>query len=230
MTERLFLEDPVRAHCLATVTQVRGQAVLLDRSVLYGESKAYHHPQPGDRGHLLAEGRKIKVDRMNEREGLLLHHLAGAPPARGAKVQVHLDLPRRLLNSRAHTLAHLVAHVAREQGLRFLEPPRVLGGGQVRVRVVGPTEGLVARLDRLVALDRPLAWRYATGDAVPDPGPWPAPAVEGAVRVVVVEGVGGLPCDGTHARRTSEVGKVTGRAKPGRDGASEVELRVESSR
>ena len=53
LTERLFLEDPVRAHCLAVVHQVRGSAVVLDRSVVYGESRAYGHPQPGYRGNLL---------------------------------------------------------------------------------------------------------------------------------------------------------------------------------
>lgn len=214
LTERLFLEDPVRAHCLAVVTQVRGQAVVLDRTVLYGESKAYGHPQPGDRGHLLAEGRKIKIDRVNEREGVHLHHLAGAPPARGAKVQVHLDLPRRLVNSRAHTLAHLAVHAARAQKLIFAEPPRVVGGGVVRAKVKGNLTGFMERVQALVAADRPVTARWALPEGLPNPAPWTVPMVEGSVRLVEVAEVGALPCDGTHARRTLELGKVTARARP----------------
>lgn len=215
----------MRAHCLAVVEQVRGQAVVLDRSVLYGESRVYGHPQPGDRGHLLGEGRKIKVEKSMERDGLLLHLLAGAPPARGAKVQVHLDLPRRLQNSRAHTLAHLLVHAGRAQKLIFTEPPRIVGGGQVRARVVGNTTGLMDRLTALVAADRPISSRWVPPENLPDPTPWTVPMVEGAVRLVEVEGVGAVPCDGTHARRTSELVKITARARASGE-ATELDLKM----
>jgi len=252
MTERLFLEDPNRAHCLADVVDRRGRAVILTRSVLYGTSRAYGHEQPTDRGHLVivggnpqavppgaprggapppsGRGRKIKIARVAETPAGLVHHLEGDAPSRGASVQVHLDLPRRLLASHAHTTSHMVAHLTAPPRpavpATLLAPPKVVGNGGVRVHLRGDATALLRRLRDLVQEDRKVTWRWSEPERAPAPDPWPPPHVAGPIRVVEIEGLGALPCDGTHARRTKEIRDIRGRERKRLDGTLDVELQT----
>jgi len=217
-TERLWLTEPRRRTAIAHVTAVRGDWFLLDRSLYCPRSHAYRHPQVADRGVLWRQnGEKRNVAGVTDQDGLLWHRTEGATPALGERVQCHLDAGRRAGTERAHTALHLLLHTLPPGVGRLVADPEVRGGGHIRLALDGPLAApeTLARWRQavlgLVGDDRPVA-RIHVADAEvanglrpqpfidqPYPGP---PETKEAVRI---EGVGALPCDGTHADRTSVV-------------------------
>lgn len=131
-TQRLYWEDARRKTALANVTARYAGGFLLDKTVFHVADKRYHHAQPCDKGYLVAEGHKLKIDRVTLDKGLLVHRTSGPVPAAGAKAQLHLDWDRRWLQARAHTMTHLLIAALVEARAEILAQPEVAGGGEVR--------------------------------------------------------------------------------------------------
>ncbi len=219
--ERLFLEDPYRKTVLTEVAAVHGAGVLLPRSIWYATSRAYGHPQPSDRGHLLVGGHKLKLARVAWRDDGLAHVVSGPPPRRGEKVLGHLDWERRHEAMRAHAALHLLAHVVvAERRGEFLAAPEVHGRAQFRVTLrlaaTGP-KGLADAIARANAiaerhldvvarwLPRDEAERRATSQHVGFDRVAPG---EPVLRVVETGDVVRVPCDAPALRNTREVGRI----------------------
>ena len=104
-TELLFLRDAYQRDCEAVVTEVRDNAVVLDRTVFYYTGGG----QPHDTG--LIDGQMV-VDVRKEGD-VVVHHLmdGAAVPAVGSTVQCVLDWDRRHKLMRTHTAMHVLCGV-----------------------------------------------------------------------------------------------------------------------
>ena len=169
-TERLYLQDARRKTALATVTGHAAGGFLLDKTLFHAADAGYHHAQPCDLGHVLAEGHKLKLDKVFLDRGRLVHKTSGPLPAVGAKAQLHLDAPRRDQQARAHAAMHLLVTAVAESHGQFLSMPTVVGGGEVRLhaRFREPPAAIlprvVARAQQLADAREPIATLWAPRD------------------------------------------------------------------
>lgn len=233
VTQRLYLEDARRKTALANVTAHRAGGFVLDRSIYHAASRAYHHAQPCDRGHLLAEGHKLKIHKVGwEHGGTLVHRTHGPMPAPGAKATLHLDVERRDEQARAHTVMHLLVAAVLDERAELLAMPEVVGGGQVNVharfRDAAPEAGIERVRRRVEAalaqrVDVVASWAprdeaaravthhpVALGAVAPD---------EPTLRLVRIGDACCLPCDAPLVTNTREVGRVVmGAPRPAREG------------
>lgn len=232
MVERVYLQDPYKQGLFAKVVAVAGNRVEFDKTLFHGESRAYGHPQAGDRGHFFHGGSKTWVQRVVDRENRVLHFVDGVAPEVGAEARLHLDWDRRFPIMRAHTALHLFLKALTEaRAGEVVAPPEVVAGGQVklvvRFKAYSPPvlAGLVGAVRERIKENRPVTTRYAAredAERASDPQAFldgSAPG-EPTLRLVEVEGVCRYPCDGLHVRRTGEVGEgfSVGDVLPRREG------------
>ncbi len=214
MTEELFRSDAYLRECQATVTAADERGIQLDRTVFYPLGGG----QPGDRGVLrLADGHEIAIadTRKGDADGEILHIPAegSALPAAGTAVTAVIDWTTRYPRMRMHTCLHLLSAVL----------PYPVTGGSVRddsgrldfdLPETPDKEHVTAELNRLIAEDRRIAYRWIT-DAELDAQPElvktlsvQPPRGQGQVRLVEIDATDLQPCGGTHVARTGEIGRV----------------------
>lgn len=219
-TERLYWEDPRRKTALATVTGHAAGGFLLDKTLFHAPSPEYHHAQPCDLGHVLAEGHKLKLDKVFLDRGRIVHRTSGPLPAVGAKAQLHLDAPRRDVQARAHAAMHLLVTAVAESHGTFLAAPTVVGGGEARLhaRFREPPQAVlprvVARAQALVDAREPVAHVWATRDDAAVMVSHHVTALdavapgEPTLRLTRVGARSLLPCDAPLVAQTWEVGRL----------------------
>lgn len=217
-TRLLHLENAKTKTALAVVAGHARGGFLLDRSIYHAAHPRYHHAQPCDRGHVLAEGHKLKLDKVFwDDVGRLVHRTDGPLPAIGAKAQLHLDAPRRELNERAHAAAHLLARLVVEARGTMLSPPAVVGGGEARLHArfrEDPQDAipkiLTLAVQRITART-PITTRYAPRDDIrehDDQGLALDAIMPGEPTLRWVTCGGTLPCDAPMPDRTSDIGTL----------------------
>lgn len=204
-TQRLYWEDARRKTALANVTARYAGGFLLDKTLFHAADKRYHHAQPSDKGYLVAEGHKLKIDRVTLDKGLPVHRTSGPVPSAGAKAQLHLDWDRRWLQARAHTAMHLLIAALVEQRAELLSQPEVVGGGEVRCVAKyreAPEKAwpkTVARVRQLVDARLPIETSWAPRDEIRATPQGVALAGiapdEPTLRVVKIGTASLLPCD-----------------------------------
>lgn len=212
MTAELFREDSYVRECDATVVGVDGDAVILDRTVLYPTGGG----QPGDTGTMTCDGDAVRVtDTRYSAAGSILHVIAPGEtaPSPGDRVHVALDWDRRYRHMRMHTAMHLLGSV-----LKY----GVTGGNisadksRLDFDMEDPVdkEAVQAAMDELVAADYPVSCRWIS-DAELDAQPElvrtmsvQPPRGKGRIRLLEIKGIDLQPCGGTHLKSTREVGKV----------------------
>jgi Ser-tRNA(Ala) deacylase AlaX len=223
VTELLWLQEPGRRACLATVVATRGPAFMLDRSIFAPSSHAYRHPQPADRGEVWLGGDKRVLTRVSWERGELRHVVRGAVPARGAKVNCHLDAQRREDASAAHTAMHLVLSAfARARLGELTAEPAVQGGRQFTLTARWARWSPAALKQVLDAANEAAQGKllvqseWRTRDALQDvdaqpyrdallyPGP-------DTLRIVRIGEASALPCDGTLLDTTAKLGRIVAR-------------------
>ncbi len=221
-SEHLWLTEPRRKTCLAEVVERSGSAFRVDRALFRPKSRGYRHPQRADQGTVWVQGGdKHVLTTAFWRGRRVWYRIDGDAPSVGAQLQCHLDQDRRELDSRCHTAMHLLLAAMGTDGPPLAADPEVKGGGRFRLDLrtwqLDPNE-LAAWLEHVnawIEQDRQVSRSYvprdATSHAVEEqpfeqgeriPGP------DGSIEVVEIDGVCTLPCDGTHADRTSELGRV----------------------
>lgn len=215
-----YWEHPTKKTLLTEVAFARASEVALARSIYYASRPDYAHKAPTDRGHMLAEGHKLKIDRVRWQDGALLHRVTGPPPAKGAKVQAHLDWPRRHETMRAHAVMHLLFAAVPAVGRGTVVSAEVAGGGRVkatlRLRDASPAAlaRLVATLNGWIGERLDVVPEFAPRDAterVATPQHVPLSAIapaEPSLRLVRIGERSVLPCDGPHVANTRELGGV----------------------
>jgi Ser-tRNA(Ala) deacylase AlaX len=219
-TERLYLEDARRKTALATVTGHAAGGFLLDKTLFHAADAGYHHAQPCDLGHVLAEGHKLKLDKVHWDRGRLVHKTSGPLPAVGAKAQLHLDAPRRDQQARAHAAMHLLVTAVAEGLGQFLAVPAVVGGGEVRLHArfreppAAVLPRVVARAQQLVDAREPVSTLWAPRDEAARMLSHEVVALdavapgEPTLRLARTGTRSLLPCDAPLVQHTWEVGRL----------------------
>jgi misacylated tRNA(Ala) deacylase len=215
MTDRLYLEDPYLRTFDAVVLEAAGGWLRLSRTAFHPGGGG----QPADRGALVARGREVLVEAVREDEQGGIWHAAPLDAAEGEPVRGVLDWPFRHAIMRHHGLMHVVNTVARE---RF--------GGVITGVQIGPDRSRIDfRLERFgreliaafeaevnAAIDRDLRLTSSTipeeefrrrPELVRTLNVLP-PVVDGAVRIVEIDGFDAQACGGTHVHSTREIGRA----------------------
>ena len=238
MTQALFRGDATLTECVATVTDITAQGIVLDQTVFYPLGGG----QAGDTGVLLVQsgpyaGREIAIAdtrKGKDAEGKftsdichLPSPLPGLEATPGDSMYVHglavgdtviarLDWARRHKLMRFHSATHLLCHLV----------PQLVNGcsitpdyARLDFNMSEPLDKdqLSAGLARLVAEAHPLVVGAIT-DAELDANPAliksmsvQPPRGSGSVRTIRI-GAGAMidfqPCGGTHVANTAEIGSV----------------------
>jgi misacylated tRNA(Ala) deacylase len=236
MTQTLFRDDAYLTECVATVTAISAQGLVLDRTVFYPLGGG----QAGDAGVLvLADGREIAIadtrkgkDEQGQFTASICHLPALADPAAsvlaywqqagvrvGDQVTARIDWARRHRLMRFHTTTHLLCHLV----------PQLVNGcsitpdyARLDFSMTDPLDkdALTAGIARLVAAAHPLVVG-SISDAELDANPAlvksmsvQPPRGSGQVRTIRIGHPGAeqmidlQPCGGTHVANTAEIGAV----------------------
>lgn len=216
MTELIHQTDSYVRSFDATVTEVLGDAVVLDRTAFYATSGG----QPHDEGTLAWDGGGARVVEVVKREGRYLHRLAGGLPPAGARVHGEIDWTRRYALMRTHTALHVLAAIIyRDYGAQVtgsnMKPLEGRMDFELETMTASFKDEVEARLRAEVGADRPIRVRIlprAEAFRIPDLIRTKVNLLpEGIEQVRVVEIAGlDLQADGgTHVRSTREVGAVS---------------------
>lgn len=226
MTELLYLSDGYLREFEATVTEVEGDGVVLDRTAFYPRGGG----QPSDTGVLRdQEGREYVVRKVQKVKGQVLHKLEGEPPPEGREVQGAIDWDRRHKLMRTHTALHILCGVIwRDYGASVtggnMEPLKARMDFELERMSAEFSAEVEAKINEEVAAARPVQTRILAREEafqIPDLIRTKINLLpEGIreVRVVDIEGLDLQADGGTHVANTNEVGRirVTGHESKGR--------------
>jgi alanyl-tRNA synthetase len=111
-TQKLYYEKPSAVDFEATVLDFVDDSVILDRTLFFPEGGG----QPADTGSLTVKGenRTLKVQDVQEVEGVILHKIETGRVNKGAVVSGHIDGARRIAHTRHHSATHVVVCAARK--------------------------------------------------------------------------------------------------------------------
>ena len=198
MARKLFYENAYDATCTAKVVAVDGNAVILDRTVFYGEGGG----QPGDIGTL--NGVKVLGTKVRESDGEILHLVEDASKfAVGSEASGALDWDRRLRLMRIHTSLHLVAQVAETvAGKCQCTGSGMKDSGEGHVDLMAAEKRIAGDLVQLLEAKCNEVIRKGTEvKAFFD-------EQRKDYRLTQIDSLPPLPCGGTHVRNVSEIGSI----------------------
>ena len=215
MTEALYHQDSYIQTFEATVTQVREDGVVLDRTAFYPGGGG----QPNDVGTLSADGQTWTVTKVGRKDGAVVHQLEGGAPAVGDVVTGVIDWERRHQLMRTHTALHVLCGVIwRDFGAQVtggdMQPLAARMDFEFEHMTAGFAEEVEELVNKEVAEGRPISTRILPRDeamAIPDlirtkinllP-----PGIQ-EVRVVEIEGLDLQADGGTHLGNTRDVGRI----------------------
>lgn len=207
MTKRLFDID---SHLLAFSARVssceargEGFAVVLDETAFAPEGGG----QPSDLGSIGG----VAVANVIEENGEILHLLPVALPV-GETVACELDFDRRLRHLQNHTAEHIVSGLFyREYGMNNVGFH--LGHEDVTLDLDGTVDAEMLRriellANRVVAENRVVRAYYPEKEELATLFYRSKGAIDGAVRVVEIDGVDACACCVPHVKRTGEIGGI----------------------
>jgi alanyl-tRNA synthetase len=213
MTERLYYADSYLRTFEAQVVErleVNGQpAVVLDRTAFYPEGGG----QPSDRGTL---NRVEVLDVQTREDDDEVLHILSAPLAEET-VRGVVDHSRRFDLMQQHTGQHILSqafvHTAGAETVSFhLNPDPSEGALTIDLSQAALAP---AQLDRaedfanaIVYENRPVIARFVGDKELQNLPLRKPPKVDGAIRVVEIQGFDWSACGGTHVARTGEVGMI----------------------
>lgn len=212
---KLYIDEPYRPECEATVVAVRSDQIFLSDTVFYPEGGG----QVGDTGWI-GESRIIDTQKTGGRpfahpdfpdmimiNGDVAHRLAedSMPPAVGSTLTARVDWERRMRNMRNHSAAHLGFWFA-----TTARPDLYTKGARIDENTARFD---FSTKDRLTA-EEVAEWEERANEMV---------AKDLEIRTVPVDGeheariwrAGDMmiPCGGTHVRSTGEIGRLQLRRK-----------------
>lgn len=215
MTQLLFQTDSYLRDFDATVTQVEGNSVALNRTAFYPGGGG----QPHDTGTLTDGSRTWQVTKVRKAGPDVWHELDGEPPEVGASVHGVIDWDRRYKLMRIHTALHILCGVIwRDYGAQVtggnMEPGRARMDFEFERMEKELVQEIEEKINAEVAAARPV--RVAI---LPRQEAFQIPDLirtkinllpEGIREVRTVEIVGlDLQADGgTHVANTREVGRI----------------------
>jgi misacylated tRNA(Ala) deacylase len=215
MTELLYEQDAYLRDFKATILEVDGQHVLMDRTAFFPGGGG----QPCDRGGLIQDGVVKGINEIRKRDGKVWHVVMGPPMLEDSQVLGHIDWNRRYALMRTHTALHMLSAIV------WKEYGKQVTGGDMK-----PLAGrldfemdllnleianlIEARLNAEVAANRPIKVNTLPREEafkIPDLIRTKVNLLPEGIRMIrTVEIVGlDLQADGgTHVASTKEVGPV----------------------
>ena len=215
MTELLYLTDSYPREFEATVLEVEGGKVVLDRTAFYPQGGG----QPSDVGTLLDDQGQIYRVLKVTKKGKVFHKLDREPPPAGTRVYGEIDWEHRYELMRTHTALHILC------GVIFRDYGASVTGGNMeplRARMDFELEHMSADFAQEVEekINREVEAAHRVKISVlPREEAFQIPDLirtkinllpEGIreVRVVEIEGLDMQADGGTHVANTKEVGRI----------------------
>ncbi len=211
-TEILFYDDAYSRSIDATVLEVRGNALILDRTIFYAESGG----QPGDRGFF---GPHEIVDTQKDKDGEFLHILKnGAEVEVGQRMTLSLDWDHRYKYMVEHSAQHLLS--ATMFTYKGIGTVAVHQGEEILT--IETDAGEIADEDLLLIEDIAngkirdglrIYQEEMSHERAESLGMRRSIKVDGDVKVVFIEGLDAVACGGVHVSSTKEIKEVVYRGK-----------------
>ncbi|MAQ16364.1 MAG: alanyl-tRNA editing protein [Sandaracinus sp.] len=206
MTHKLYWDDPHADAFDARVVahgDLEGRpSVILEATLFYPEAGG----QMADWGTLGgAPVRDVQVDA----EGRI-HHVVDELPAVGSLLAGRIDRSRRREHMALHTGQHMLSRALLDLGKAPTVSSRLGESGATldvdRVLSAKTLAAVEARVNEVVDEHRPVRALHPTATELEAMDLRRAPKVEGAIRIIEVEGFDLTPCGGTHCTDTAQVG------------------------
>ncbi len=226
MTELLYLTDSYLREFEATIMEVEGSKVVLDRTAFYPQGGG----QPSDVGTLLDDrGQTYKVLKVSKKGGEVFHKVDREPPPAGTRVHGEIDWEHRYRLMRTHTALHILCGVIfRDYGASVtggnMEPLGARMDFELEHMSADFAQEVEEKINREVEATRPVKISVLPREEafqIPDLirtkiNLLPEGIKE--VRVVEIEGLDMQADGGTHVANTKEVGhiRVVGHESKGR--------------
>lgn len=220
VTDKLYYSDMNLKEFDATILEVQGNEIILDRTAFYPTGGG----QPNDTGTLEIDGLQYKVVDVKKNDGDVIHVLEDSRDAKkGAKVHGKIDWDRRYTHMRYHTAIHVLDGVVtknyNEEGM--------LTGGQIyldRARVDFDmqnfnrdlVEKIIDEANKFIAEGHGVHAKEISGkeaSSIPNlartgPGRELISNLD-VVRLIGIDSLDEQSDGGTHVSNTSEVGKIS---------------------
>ncbi|MBI4201438.1 MAG: alanyl-tRNA editing protein [Chloroflexi bacterium] len=215
MTEALYHQDSYLKEFHATVVEVVGNGVVLNRSAFYPGGGG----QPHDTGVLRHGDAEFRVTRVGRNQGKLVHELDRTPPPVGTPVTGALDWERRYKLMRTHTALHILCGVVwRDFGAHVtggdMQPLQARMDFELEHMSADFAQEMEAKVNREVAAARPVVISaLPREEAMRNPDLIRTkinllpPGIQ-VVRVVDIQGLDLQADGGTHVASTREVGRI----------------------
>lgn len=220
MATPIYLKDTYLSEYSGFITNHgiddKGVYFLLNETIFYPQGGG----QPSDQGAIKTDTGELRVDFVRQIDQEIRHYVSDAaqlPSFIDTKITCYIDQPRRLLNARYHTVAHLLSNVIENM---YSELKAVKGHsfpGEAYVEFIGEEMPETTEL----SINTPINMQAAitqgldiiTFEILPDEFaskyyilPYPVPAHK-AFRVMQIGNFMPIPCGGTHIKNTIEVGE-----------------------
>lgn len=214
-TEEIAPTEAYERSVDATVTEVRPEGVVLDRTVFYSRGGG----QPGDTGWLRWSEGEAKVTDTYRQGGVPIHVIEGDPPDVGMSVRAEIDWDRRHMLMRTHTVLHALSGIIwRDYGAKVTGGNMEPGVARMDFELESMSgefgREVEAKLNEELGADRPVRVEFLPRrDALEDPDLIRTkvnliPESVDPIRVITIEGLDRQADGGTHVRSTGEVGPV----------------------
>ncbi|MCS7385170.1 MAG: alanine--tRNA ligase-related protein [archaeon GB-1867-005] len=221
-TGKLYLEDSYLKCCESRVLKVirdRGSRayVVLDRSVFHPRGGG----QPSDVGVIRCGSLVFMVRKVLNVNGVLAHYgkFVDGQFAENCLVQCEVDWGFRFKVMKLHTTGHILDYALRvvygevvDTLAAFHGPPKAYTIYAARVPSNNEVKLIEKIANEIVSENRPVKIIFVNRDELlritfnaPNLGRLPKSDL---YRVVVIEGVNGIPCTGTHIRMTGEIERI----------------------
>ena len=212
MTERLYYQDSFLHEFDAAVVESTPDGVVLDRTAFYPTSGG----QVFDTGSLTANGRKLQVKEVAEREdGSILHIFDSADPLTpGTRVHGLIDPDRR----RDHMQQHSGQHVLSAAFVRLFNMPTVsfhMGADYCSIdldtrNLTGQqVEAAEVLANDIVMENRPVNIRFTSQQEAQGLGLRKLPTVQkDELRLIDIQDFDLTACGGTHVTGTGQIGCI----------------------
>ena len=212
-TERLFYQDPYLKEAEATVENINGKEIVLDKTLFF----AFSGGQASDLGTI----NKIHLVDVKKENNKMVHVLEKEPNFKvGDKVKLELDWERRYKLMKLHSAAHLVYYPFVE----ILGKPKIVGSNinpdKARVDFLysNPITEKIPQIEKEVnkIISKNLDITTTPDEKNPEKRWWSCSSWK-------------MPCGGTHVKNTSEIGKIKLKRKNIGQGKERVEIYLDES-
>lgn len=214
MTDQLYLKDCYLKEFEATIKNVSGNKIELDKTAFYAEAGG----QPTDRGKIIANNQEYSVVFVKKDQGTIWHELDKEGLKAGDKIKGVVDWQRRHLMMRYHTASHVFS------GVIYGKTGSIVTGNQIaedKTRIDFNLENFdkekvkeyADEANKIIAEHHPVEIVFMPREeAVKIPTVTKLamglpPSIQ-EIRIIDIKGFEKEACGGTHLKNTSEIGRI----------------------